>query len=109
MVKGASTAERRKRNRIDSVRQEDGGECRGEKDIARAFARHFERLFTSDQPNDCDEIINGIPRTISESINRNMSRQVDDQEIRKALFSMNHINLLVRMVCLPLYFKNFGI
>lgn len=53
----ATTAERRKRNRVERLRNEEGEEYRGEKKVAREIVRHFDKLFTSDQPNDCDEIL----------------------------------------------------
>lgn len=57
--------------------------------MAGEIAKHFEKLFTSDQPGDCAEVLDGIPRTISELMNRNLTRAVEDHEVKKALFSMN--------------------
>lgn len=43
----ATTAKRRKRNRVERLRNEEGDEYRGEKEVAREIARHFDKLFTS--------------------------------------------------------------
>lgn len=50
----AVTSERRKRNIIEMLRNEDGTECRGEAKIEKEIASYFENLFTSSQPQDCE-------------------------------------------------------
>lgn len=65
-----------KRNRIDFIKAGDGIECRSEKEIACEVARYFESLFTTDNPKNCDEILEGISRIIIE-INRNFTRMVE--------------------------------
>lgn len=72
----AVTAERRKRNRIEIIKAKDGIECRSEKEIAVEIAKYFKSLFTTDHPKDFEEILEGIPRTITESMNRNLTKIV---------------------------------
>lgn len=69
------------------LRKEDGTEFRGEAEIAKEVASYFANLFTSSQPQDCEQIFEGIPRTITKAMNRNLTRPVEDQEI--TIFSMN--------------------
>lgn len=83
------TAERRKRNKIEMLKSNDGIECRSEKEITGEIVKYFESLSTTNNPKHCDEILEEIPRTISKSMNRNLTRSVEDQEIKVALFSMN--------------------
>lgn len=73
----AATAERRKRNRIDHLITAEGVECRSENEIAGEIARYFEILFKTEQPKDCEEFLEGIPRTITETMNRNITRPVE--------------------------------
>lgn len=54
-------------------------ECKGEKEVAEEIAQHFEKQFTAGPPSDCDHILEGILRTISELMNRNLTRIVDDK------------------------------
>lgn len=44
----AVTTERRKTNRIELFKAENGTECTIEKEIAREIARYFESLFTTE-------------------------------------------------------------
>lgn len=74
---------------IELFMNEEGIECRGEKEVAGKITKYFEKLFTSKHPRDCDEILEGIPRTITESMNGNLTRTVENQQIKNALFSMN--------------------
>lgn len=68
---------------------EDGKKCREDGEIAKEIAKHFESLFTTENPQECDEILEGIPRTITEAMNRKLTKAAKDQEIKKALFSMH--------------------
>lgn len=83
------TAERRRRNKILSMIGENEREVKGQAEITGEITKYFETLFTTSQPRDCEEIFEGMPRTISETMNVNLTRVVDGQEIRKAIFSMH--------------------
>lgn len=61
----AATAERRKRNRIEGILTDEEVLYKGEEKVAREVAKHFEKLFTSDQPDGNAEVFEGIPRTTS--------------------------------------------
>lgn len=64
------TTERRKRNIIDELRTGEGVSCTEEGEIEKFIAKYFENLFTTGQPQDCEEIFERIPRTITEPMNR---------------------------------------
>lgn len=64
------TLERIKRNRIEMLRKENGTECRWEVEISKKVASYFENLFTSSRPQDCEQIFEGIPRTITEAMKK---------------------------------------
>lgn len=85
----AATAERRKRNRLDAILDESGIKYEGEEEIAGVFTKFFENLFSTSSPTDCEEILESIPKPITETMNRNLTRAVDDQEIKEALFSIH--------------------
>lgn len=69
------------------------------------IARYFENLFTAGNPQDCDDIFEGLPRTINETMNRKLTRPVEDYEIKQALFVMHPNKARDQMVCLLPYFK----
>lgn len=62
----AVTVKRSKRSRIDSLKVEDGNEYSGEKEIAGEVAKYFESLFLIDHPKECNELLEGILRTITD-------------------------------------------
>lgn len=64
----------------------EGNEYRSEREIGEEIAKYFESLFITSNPQKCDEILQGIPRIISESMKRNLTRNVEDQEIKETLF-----------------------
>lgn len=67
---------------------ENGKEYKEEREIAKEVAGYFDNLFTSATPHDCEEVLEGILKTISEAMNRKLIRAVEDQEIKRAFFSM---------------------
>lgn len=102
------TVKKSKRSRIDSLKVEDGNEYSGEKEIAGEVAKYFESLFLIDHPNECNELLEGIPRTVTKLINRNLTRSVESQKIKKTLFSMNPYKTPWQMVCLFFSSKNIN-
>lgn len=68
----------RKRNKIEMLQASECNECRSEREIGEEIAKYFEGLFTTNNPQNCDEILEGILRTISELMNRNLTRSVKD-------------------------------
>lgn len=62
---------KKKQNYCDQ--EEDGTECRDENGIANEIANYFENLFTTSSPRDCQELLDKVPRTISESMSRSLT------------------------------------
>lgn len=102
-------AERKKRNRITVIKRKDGTECRDENGIANEIANYFENLFITSSPQDRQELLDKVPRTISESMSRSLTKPIADLEIKQALFSM-HPNKAPGPNGITLSFiKSFGI
>ena len=85
----AVTCERRRRDRIACIQSDEWEVIKGEEKVAKNVAKFYEGLFTTASPRDCEEILEGIQKTISECMNRKLTRSVEDQEIKQALFSMH--------------------
>lgn len=102
------TAERRKMNMIKVIKAENRKECKSEEENAREIAKYFENLFTTINPEDCEEILEDIPRTITEAMNVNLTRAMEDQEIKKTFLSM-HLHKAPGPNVYPFpFFKNTG-
>lgn len=84
----ATNVEKRKRNRIDHLTTAEENDCHTEKDINEEIARYFRSLFRTEHPKDCEDLLEEIPRTMTESMNRSITRPVENQEIKKALFAI---------------------
>ena len=66
----------------------NGDWCRSEQEIEDDLCQHYRELFTSTDPKEFDEVLQGIPRTISSLMNEQLIKHVDETEIKQAIFSM---------------------
>lgn len=101
------TSERRKRNIIDEIKTDEGISYTEEGEIWEVRAKYFANLFTKAQPQECDQIFEGILRIITKSMNRKLIRSVKDHEIKKALFSIYPNKAPGPEGMPPLFFQNF--
>nr|XP_027090317.1 uncharacterized protein LOC113711350 [Coffea arabica] len=83
-----SVMAKRKRNRINMLQKANGEWCRGEQEVEEELSKHYQELFTSTEPSEFDEVLQGIPRTISHLMNTKLIKPVDEKEIQHATFSM---------------------
>ncbi|XP_027150159.1 uncharacterized protein LOC113750373 [Coffea eugenioides] len=80
---------RRRRNRMLNLQREDGSWTENEQELGKEVADFYRQLFTSKGNGSTEEILRGIPPTITASMNDQLTRGVDEEEIRSALFSMS--------------------
>ena len=92
---------RRKRNKIGNLQREDGSWTTNDQEIAHEIAAYYKQLFKSSRIDCLDDMLDGIPRTIIDQINRNLTRLVEESEIKVAFFSMNLDGMT------PLFFQKF--
>nr|XP_027103245.1 uncharacterized protein LOC113724555 [Coffea arabica] len=83
-----SVMAKRKRNRISMLQKTNGELCRGEQEIEEELNKHYTELFTSTDSTEFDEVLQGIPHTISNLMNEQLIKPVDEREIKQAIFSM---------------------
>lgn len=53
------------------------------------ISEYYSNLFTSTDAYDWDDSLSGIPSIVTESMNSTLIKPVEDDEIKKAIFSMN--------------------
>lgn len=85
----AKTKQRRSYNRIIHVQDDRGNIYTKAKDIHTHSVNYFHFIYKSNGVNIEPDLLNGIPRTVSEEVNASLTRPVTEEEIRKALFAMN--------------------
>lgn len=85
----SKTKQRRSYNRILHLADETGNDYTTPADIHKQVINYFDHLYASEGCNIDQTMLQGIPRTITEEINRMITREVTDQEIEAAAFAIN--------------------
>ncbi|XP_020987484.1 uncharacterized protein LOC110275634 [Arachis duranensis] len=61
------------------------------KEIMKHIEERFDALFTSNNKRNCDSVVNNIPVRVTEDMDKELSAEVTEEEIRKAVFSMGSL------------------
>lgn len=85
----AYVAQRRKSNSIERLLNENGAVCESEEDLEEEIQHYYNNLFTSSSPHGWQEMLQGMPRSITSALNQLLTKPVEDTEIKRALFAMN--------------------
>lgn len=85
----AATSLRRRRNRLEVLETQQGDLCEGEEVVGQEISDYFQRLFTTSDPSAGVHTWEGLQRKITDSMNVQLTKPIEDQEIKAALFSMN--------------------
>lgn len=83
------TAQRRVRNRIDSMENQEGEICEVEQAVSKIITNYFQHLFTIADPVGGESALDGIQRKITDALNVLLAKPIEDQEILIALFSIS--------------------
>lgn len=63
--------------------------CNTSAHIVDEITSNFQSLFTTSQPYNWEESLDGLQSSITNSMNQKLTRPVEDDEIKQALFSMD--------------------
>ncbi|XP_048630790.1 uncharacterized protein LOC125604440 [Brassica napus] len=85
----AKTKQRRSYNRILHLHDEAGKHYSTVKDIHSHILTYFRNLYTRKRIIIDPHLMNGIPLTVTEDINKSLTRPVTEKEIKDAVFAMN--------------------
>ncbi|OMP12130.1 reverse transcriptase [Corchorus capsularis] len=83
-----NTLARMQHNKILSIKNEDGEWVENEDEILGTFQKFYEKLFTSGGSNNWRNILDNIPALVSEDMNIDLLRDVEDEEIKAAVFEL---------------------
>ncbi|XP_027150198.1 uncharacterized protein LOC113750422 [Coffea eugenioides] len=98
---------RRTRNMIRKLQRDDGSWTTNEEEVIAEISDFFRGLFTSGGRSDMTEMLEGIPHSITQDMNTNLTKQVDEDEIKVALFSMQSDKAPGQDGMTPLFFQRF--
>lgn len=76
----ASVASRRKRNNLYRLQNEDGNWCKNEAEIGKVIKEFYKNIFTSSCPHDFNKVLAGIPRMITQQMNKELTKPFDESE-----------------------------
>nr|XP_025703912.1 uncharacterized protein LOC112805796 [Arachis hypogaea] len=85
----ASTIQRRDRNRIDRLRDAEGRWVQEQEEILRLIEDYYSKLFTSSGQPNLEECIKEVPKRVTEEMNTDLLKEVTEDEIKQAAFSMD--------------------
>ena len=105
----ASVQGRRSRNRMNKLQRNDGSWTESEEELSNEIAEYYRKLLTSNEEEELNEVLDGIPHTITTEMNENLLKPVKEEEIKSVVFSMNPEKTLGLMVCCHFSSKNFGL
>ncbi|GJT41078.1 reverse transcriptase [Tanacetum coccineum] len=79
---------RRKRNSIFRLKDQDGRWIDNEEDVRGLVAHYFNDLFSTSSPQDCDSVVKDIDRSLTETDITSLEKQVTTTEVYEALMQM---------------------
>ncbi|XP_027174775.1 uncharacterized protein LOC113774437 [Coffea eugenioides] len=80
---------RRKQNRLQRLQREDGGWTKSEEETGKVIADYYRNLFAKSSDSNAQEVLEGIPTTITAEMNRELTKEVTEEEIKNAFFTMD--------------------
>ena len=85
----SKSLERRKKNTIFGLRDENGIWSDNIESIAVVVVSYFEKLYTTSLPSHISEVINTIPTRVTSKMNQNLIKEFTKEEVVAALQQMH--------------------
>jgi hypothetical protein len=81
-------SQRRRRNRIVGLRDEDGNWRDSSEEVVAILTRYYESIFQTSLPDQIDNAVRYVPNVITQSMNANLDREFSASEVDQALKQM---------------------
>ena len=81
----SNVKDRKRRNKLQRIQREDKSWANTNKEIGENVGNYFKTLFSSKGVGHLDVILERIPHTITNQINTNLTKHIDEKEIKEAL------------------------
>lgn len=83
-----AASKRRRNNQIEKLKNEEGQWVQWDNGLPELISRYFSELFNASE-SDWQEIIDCVPRTVTAEQNEELVKQVEEIEVKTALFHMH--------------------
>ena len=83
--------QRRERNRIQRLKDSFGEWKEGQKEVTKVVLNYFQNIYATAGSRDMWDCLVVIPKCVSDEENHQLCKQVSDEEIRNAVFSLRTI------------------
>ncbi|KAJ1384808.1 hypothetical protein SESBI_42246 [Sesbania bispinosa] len=77
--------QRRGRNKIVRLKDEEGNWVSGQKDLEKAVASYYSKVFSTEGTSNLSECLQVVPRLVSNDLNQRLRAEVTDEEIKSAV------------------------
>ncbi|GER38816.1 RNA-directed DNA polymerase (reversetranscriptase)-related family protein [Striga asiatica] len=84
----ACVKQRRWGNSLENLVNSNGVKCRDRTEQLQMIMEYFQSIFQSANPDFIEEALSGIPNSITTEMNLELTRPVDEQEVKAALWDM---------------------
>ncbi|XP_074271588.1 uncharacterized protein LOC141595522 [Silene latifolia] len=81
--------ERRSKNFIGMLIDDEGRECTGNEEVARVANNYFQDLFTTADPSGMDEVLTGLEGRVTDRMNMFLRAEYGEAEVTEALNQMH--------------------
>eukprot|EP00253_Pinus_taeda_P004596 PITA_04596 len=80
---------RKTRNNVSAITDGEGSHHSNQESIKRAASLHFKSLLTENQEEaDYSELLQYLPKGITQEMNESLNREIEEEEIRKAIWTL---------------------
>lgn len=83
-----STLQRRRRNKVATLKQDDGSWVEDEETIMDRFFEFYKSLYTSVGERDMGAVLDIVPKLVSDEMNEVLEMEVDEKEIMSAVYEL---------------------
>lgn len=102
------TLMRRQRNRVTRLKDENGLWLEEEERIAKRINSYFQKLFTTNGDRSWGNTMDAVEKVVTEDMNEHLTAEIQDEEIKRAVFQMNALKALGPDGFNGLFFQKYG-
>ncbi|KAL0006539.1 hypothetical protein SO802_008041 [Lithocarpus litseifolius] len=100
-------SQRRRKNRIHGVEDQNGEWCTCERCIAIVAEQYFQGLFTTANPVNLETVLDSVEKVVTRTMNKSLLEPYTPEEVRQAFFQMHSSKSLGPNGMSPFFFQKY--